>query len=103
MASATIDEFVSSAEPVTASRPVSQRINSLTICAGRRYGFDGDQPRAVLLQLVATVLRGISLGNPFAPRRCFFAGTGAFLNGKKLGNKRALASYLITRIVSRFP
>ena len=32
-----------------------------------------------------------------APAFCFLAGTGAFLHGLKLGDKRALARYLVTR------
>src|SRR5258705_8325286 len=32
-----------------------------------------------------------------APAFVFLAGTGAFLHGRKLGDKRALARYLVTR------
>src|SRR5213594_3926969 len=32
-----------------------------------------------------------------APGFCFLAGTAAFLHGKKLGDTRALARYLVTR------
>src|ERR1700704_1852746 len=32
-----------------------------------------------------------------APAFAFLAGTGAFLHGRKLGDKRALAPYLVTR------
>ncbi|MEO8624085.1 MAG: heparan-alpha-glucosaminide N-acetyltransferase domain-containing protein [bacterium] len=32
-----------------------------------------------------------------APAFCFFAGTGAFLNGRKLGDVRALSRYLLER------
>ena len=32
-----------------------------------------------------------------APAFVFLAGTGAFLHGRKLGNTRALARYLVTR------
>ncbi|MEO8335649.1 MAG: heparan-alpha-glucosaminide N-acetyltransferase domain-containing protein [bacterium] len=32
-----------------------------------------------------------------APAFCFFAGTGAFLNGRKLGDVRALSRYLVER------
>ena len=32
-----------------------------------------------------------------APAFCFLAGTGAFLHGRKLGDTRALARYLVTR------
>src|SRR5438477_9578527 len=32
-----------------------------------------------------------------APAFCFLAGTGAFLHGRKLGDTKALARYLVTR------
>ena len=32
-----------------------------------------------------------------APAFCFLAGTGAFLHGRKLGDSKALARYLVTR------
>jgi uncharacterized membrane protein len=73
-----------------------------------------DVMRGVVMVLMAVdhvrVYSGIPAGGPTAgifftrwithfcaPAFVFFAGTAAFLHGRKLGNRRALARYLITR------
>ena len=87
---------------VSTPRPATGRITSL------------DLVRGVVMVLMAIdhvrVYSGVPAGGPTpgvfftrwvthfcAPAFVFLAGTGAFLLGEKLGNKRALARFLVTR------
>ncbi|HEY2972050.1 MAG TPA: heparan-alpha-glucosaminide N-acetyltransferase domain-containing protein [Pyrinomonadaceae bacterium] len=88
--------------PVQTARSRADRIISL------------DVMRGLVMVLMAVdhvrVYSGVPAGSPIpgifftrwithfcAPAFVFFAGTGAFLHGRKLGEKRALARYLVTR------
>jgi uncharacterized membrane protein len=87
---------------MTSSATESQRIDSL------------DLVRGIVMVLMAIdhvrVYAGVPAGGPdpavfftrwithfVAPAFCFFAGTGAFLHGRKLGDMRALSRFLWTR------
>jgi uncharacterized membrane protein len=90
------------AAPLPASAPIEGRLTSLDIVRG------------LVMVLMAIdhvrVYSGLPAGGPTAgifftrwvthfcaPAFVFLAGTGAFLHGKKLGDPRALARYLVTR------
>src|SRR5882724_9827259 len=92
----------STANPLPVSRITTTRITSM------------DFVRGVVMILMAIdhvrVYSGLPAGGPTpgifftrwithfcAPTFVFLAGTGAFLHGRKLGDKRTLARYLVTR------
>src|SRR3977135_3601731 len=90
------------AAPVAVNTTPTSRIDSIDLIRG-----------AVMILMAIDHVRvysGIPAGGPtpgifftrwithfFAPAFVFFAGTAAFLVGRKLGNKPALARYLVTR------
>src|ERR1700680_655797 len=88
--------------PVAPATPLTNRLMSL------------DVVRGLVMILMAIdhvrVYSGLPAGGPtpgifftrwithfVAPAFCFLAGTGAFLHGRKLGDGRALARFLVTR------
>ncbi len=102
MSSRSMNASAAATAPASSALPLVGRIAAL------------DLMRGVVMVLMAIdhvrVYSGLPAGGPTpgifftrwvthfcAPAFVFFAGTGAFLHGKKLGDKDALARYLVTR------
>jgi uncharacterized membrane protein len=106
-----VDAVSTTASPVSATTIEASTIEAPPL-AGRIMALDIVRGLVMVLMAIdhVRVYSGLPAGGPTpgifftrwvthfcAPAFVFLAGTGAFLHGRKLGNKDALARYLVTR------